>query len=360
MSADGQFVIVSRSTPRAFFCYNGWTGALRYTFSTPTTCNNQIVVISPNGKYVMLADTAYATNNGRVYIFNANDGSLKTTIEAYNPESIANNLNFVSTGMFSNDGSILAIGASSYRRKTATDPTVGTQVGAVHLYNVETNTRITSIYPPYFNYNSPENALFGNQVTISLDGTRLVTTAPYKNAANFQGQAYLFNAANGTLLQTYNPPNPITFNLYGLVQSLSFDKQKVYIGDSQQTISGTANAGCIRVCSASTGALLTTFNNPLIASGVTLFGGRILCTADGTRLITTGVIGTQRIWLSINAETGGDSKILVSHEAENTATQNYGYWSRIDQFGQRLLLTNPYLKTPYLDKGGAYVYDVNS
>lgn len=358
MSGDGQFVVISKTSPLGFFCYNGWTGALRYTFSTPTVCNSQFTVISPDGRYVMLVDTAYASGNGRVYIFNTADGTLKTTIDAYNPENISG-VGFAGRGAFSYDGSILAIASSSYKRKNINFPTTGQASGAVHLYNVETGARITSIAPPYFNYNSPENAAFGEVVSLSFDGTRLVTTAPFKDSMTFQGQAYLYDATNGTLLQTYNPPAPIAFNVYGIVQDIARDKQKIYFGDYGQTVGGTANAGCIRVCSATTGALLNTFNNPLIGSGVLDFGGFVQTVADGTTLITTARIGTTRIWLSVNAETGGNPQILTSPEMENLSTSNYGYVAKADLFGRRLLLTNPFLRAPYLDQGGAYVYDIS-
>lgn len=361
MSADGQFVIVSKGSPITFTCYNGWTGQFLYTITPPTTCNESIVAISPNGLYVMLADTTYSNQNGRVYIFNAKDGSLKRTIDAYNPENLTG-VNFVSTGAFSYDGSILAIGASGYKRKTAASPTTGEAIGAVHIYNVETGIRITSIAPPYFNYNNNEIGLFGAQVSLSFDGTRLLTTAPFKTVSSLTaaGQGYLHNATNGTHLHTYTSPNPISYGFFGLIQSISADKQKVYFGDYTQTVSGTANAGIIRVCSASTGALLSNFNNPLIGSGVTLFGGFVQTVADGTKLITTATIGSQRIWLSVNAETGGNPLILTSQELENTGTLNYGYYAKADLFGQRLMLTNPLLKAPYQDRGGVYVYDIRS
>lgn len=359
MSGDGQFVIASRQTPRNFFCYNGWTGATRYTFTTPTTCDYDLAGVSPNGKYAALADSTYDGGNGRVYIFNLNDGSLKRTIEAYNPENLADvNFAFSANFSFSYDGSILAIGAPSYRKKTASQPTAGEDVGAVHLYNVETGTRLTTIYPPYFNYNGSDNAgFFGLIVTLSYDGTRLVTTNPFKGAS-FDGQAYLYDATTFSLLQTYNPPNPIGVNVYGFVQNISADKNKIYFGDAQQTVSGTANAGVIRVCSATTGALLQTFNNPLVGSGVTLFGSFVQPTADGTKLITTGIIGTQRIWLSVDAETGLNPRFLVIQEQENIGSQQYGFIAKADLFGTRLLLTNPFLKTPYLDQGGVYVYNI--
>ncbi len=86
------------------------------------------------------------------------------------------------------------------------------------------NITITSSSSPLAtilnSYPAVAGGIFGNSV--ATDGNNLLVGAPYNTSGGFTGggQAFLFNTS-GSLLQTFNNPNPVTYGNFGASVAIS-------------------------------------------------------------------------------------------------------------------------------------------
>ena len=108
--------------------------------------------------------------------------------------------------------------------------------------------------------NPVSNGEFGYSVALSND--TVVVGAPYETVSGMSGagEVYLFNSATGALVQTLTDPNPQIQGHFGI--SVSISGNTVVAGASDVSVSGNSDDGQAYVFDAATGSLIATLNSP--------------------------------------------------------------------------------------------------
>ena len=184
------------------------------------------------------------------------------------------------------------------------DDTGADGAGSAHLYDATTGALLQT-------FNNPMPAVndhFG--FSVSLSGDKVLISAPHDDTGALNaGSAYLYDATTGALLQTFNNPTPAVDDHFGSYFSMSDDK--IVIGAPSHD-TGATNAGSAYLYDAITGALLHTFNSPTPISGgafgssVSISGDNVLISAPNGEAITAPTGSTYRIGSAylFNATTG--------------------------------------------------------
>ena len=169
------------------------------------------------------------------------------------------------------------------------------------------------------------------------------------------GEAYLFNADTGQLIQTFQNPSPAVGDKFG--HSLSIDGSNVLIGEPRSEIKN--GAGEAYLFDANTGLLLQTFVNPdpdvdsrdFFGHSVSIHGSNVLIGApwDDTGARESGVA------YLFNANTG--QLIHTFLNPRPNANDQFGYSVAID--GRNVVVGA--LNDDSLAEGGAaYLFDANT
>ena len=128
--------------------------------------------------------------------------------------------------------------------------------GSVYVFDALTGSLKLTLDNP----DPTTNDFFGR--TVAIDNNLIVTGA-YNNdpgAVSNAGSVYVFDATTGALLTTIDNPDPQAEDVFGFWVDISGDY--VVSGAHQDNPSGTSNAGIAYVFNARTGALVSTLNNP--------------------------------------------------------------------------------------------------
>jgi hypothetical protein len=191
-------------------------------------------------------DDAGASDTGTAYLFSSN-GALLTTFT--NPTPTASDWFGVS---------VTAMGTGRVVIGATGDDLGATDAGAAYLFSTN-GTLLTT-------FTNPGPALsdsFG--VSVAAVGTdRVLIGADGDDAgATNAGAAYLFNT-NGALLTTFTNPTPALYDRFG-VSVAAVGTDRVLIGADYGDM-GATDAGAAYLFNTN-GALLTTFTNPMPATG---------------------------------------------------------------------------------------------
>ena len=257
VSFDGNRALIGASGADRFgivdvgqaYLFDMTTGSLLQTFDDPTpTVNGQFgwgAAIDGNNVLV----SAYQNNTdgggvGRAYLFDADSGDLLQTFTDPTPTNTDEFGHFAAL-----DGNYVLVGAP-------TDDTNGYNVGQAHLFDVGTGDLLRTFDNP-----SPgSNDRFGHSVWV--DGENILIGAWSDDTLGTDvGQAYLFDALTGDLLQTYNDPTPTTADQFS--RELAIEGDHVLIGAKNDDTFGE-NVGQVHLFDRLTGELLQTFNDPTI------------------------------------------------------------------------------------------------
>ena len=231
----------------AAYLFSATTGALLQTFNdpTPTEYNRYGASVSVSGDYVLIGAPDDSTNGsliGQAHLFSATTGLLLQTFDDPTPTGS----DFFGTSV-SVSGDNVLIGAPH-------DATNGPFVGQAHLFSATTGALLQT-----FNDPAPTDADgFGRSLSVSGDNVLIGAWVDDTNGIDV-GQAHLFSATTGALLQTFNDPTPTDRGWFGLSVSVSGDN--VLIGANGDDTIGPF-VGQAHLFSATTGALLQTFNDP--------------------------------------------------------------------------------------------------
>ena len=133
---------------------------------------------------------------------------------------------------------------------------------------------------------------FGGSVALDGDNVLVGALRDDTNGLNV-GQAHLFSASTGALLRTFNDPTVTTGDRFG--NFVALDGDNVLLSAAQDDTNGL-NVGQAHLFSASTGALLQTFDDPtvttsdLFSASIALDGGNVLIGAlnDDTNGVNVG------------------------------------------------------------------------
>jgi WD40 repeat protein len=112
---------------------------------------------------------------------------------------------------------------------------------------------------------APQSTVFGRGFgySVSASGTTVVVGAPGEtaNALSEAGNAYVFDATNGSLITTLTSPNALSDGHFGA--SVSISGSTVVVGARDETaIAGRPRSGNAYIFDGSTGSLITTLTNP--------------------------------------------------------------------------------------------------
>jgi hypothetical protein len=229
------------------YLYSASTGALLQTFNNPTPGDDDYFgnSVSVSGDNVVIgarADNTGATQAGQAYLYSANTGALLQTFN--NP----------APGFFDHFGNSVSVSGDNVVIGAELDNTGTISAGQAYLFRASTGALLQT-------FNNPTPVVgdfFGNSVSVSGDNV-VIGAELDDTGASSAGQAYLFRASTGALLQTFNNPAPEAGDQFG--NSVSVSGDNVVIGAAKDN-TGASNAGQVYLFSASTGALLQTFNNP--------------------------------------------------------------------------------------------------
>lgn len=129
------------------------------------------------------------------------------------------------------------------------------QAGNVYVLDLTTDAIQTLVSP-----NAQTGGEFGQSVAIS--GSTVVVGAPAESSAGQAdaGNAYVFSTTTGDLLATLSSPSPSAGGYFG--DSVAISGSTVVVGAPGETSAGKSSAGNAYVFSASTGTLLQTLVSP--------------------------------------------------------------------------------------------------
>jgi VCBS repeat-containing protein len=270
VALDGDRVLVgdpfndtSFRNPGQAHLFDAATGELLQTFEGESSGILGISVALDGDSALIGAarDDTQGSNVGRAYLFDVTNGAL---LQTFDDPTVTDRDNFGASVAL--DGDRVLIGANN-------DDTQGTRVGQAHLFDAS-GTLLQTFDDP--------TATTGDRFgwSVALDGDRVLIGA---NSDDTQGpnvgQAHLFDAATGELLQTFDDPTPTSQDLFGW--SVALEGDRVLIGAARDDTQNSG-VGQAHLFDATTGNLLQTFDDPMVTNGdrfggsVALDGGRVL------------------------------------------------------------------------------------
>ncbi|HEY6565793.1 MAG TPA: hypothetical protein VIY86_14990, partial [Pirellulaceae bacterium] len=198
------------------YLYSPSTGAPQHTISNPapSSLDYSGYSVAASGDWLAVGaiqNDSGGIDSGVVDVYNMRTGVLIRTIQNPTPAAY-DNFGF-SVAM---SGNLLAVGA--YR-----DDALGTDSGAVHVFNAVTGAFIRTIANP-----APASFdSFGSSVAIS--GDMVVVGAPRDDTgASDAGSAYVFDGPSGILLASIPNPTPGSSDFFGT--SVAFAGDLVVVG----------------------------------------------------------------------------------------------------------------------------------
>lgn len=160
------------------------------------------------------------------------------------------------------------------------DDAGATNAGTAYVFDATTGALISTLNNP----NPVAEDQFG--FSVALSGTTAIVGAPNANPGGFNdaGIAYVFNATTGALISTLNNPNPAADDLFGF--SVALSGTTAVVGAPQDNPGGINDAGAAYVFDTTTGTLGATFNDPAPTAG--LKWGWNVGAADDTAVVSGG------------------------------------------------------------------------
>ncbi|ACK72151.1 Integrin alpha beta-propellor repeat protein [Gloeothece citriformis PCC 7424] len=293
----------------AAYLYDGETGQLRQTFTpqgddifrfgySVAVGGNNVVIGAPGDLGTRL--TEY------VYLYDGVTGQLLENFSYSTSNSFINTAEFGEAVDIS-DNQIVA-GAPLDRSE-----------GAAYLLDVD-GTVIRDLFEPPGNPPFDSFPYFGESVAIS--GNNVIVGAP--NTGTIEGEAYLFNAATGQVLQNFVNPYPQNFARFG--DSVAISGNNVLIGAPEQSSGEIINfagmaleisGGAAYLFNGQTGQLIQGFANPNTNRGndfgfsVAIDGNNVLIGAVNGAYLYDGPTG-QLLQTFTPSSTGASHSVAIS------------------------------------------------
>src|SRR6058998_2576361 len=187
----------------AAYLFDARTGALVQTLANPTPADYDLFgnAVAAAGAIAVVGapfDDTTKPNAGSAYVFDAATGALLHTLQAPHPREG----DLFGSAVAASDTMIL-VGAPF-------DDTVAANAGAAHLFDASTGALLHTFLNPLAN----PDGRFGSAVAIA--GGAVLIGAPFDDTgAEDAGIAYLFDAASGALLDTFENPAPAPGDQFG-------------------------------------------------------------------------------------------------------------------------------------------------
>lgn len=231
------------------YVYDTTTGNLITTLINPSASNSDQFgwATDISGDKVVVGarlDDATGANAGAAYVFDAVTGSLLNTL--INPLTSSSDHFGFDVAI---DGNLIAV-------SSRLENTGASNAGAVYVYDATTGGLVSSIFNP-----TPQsNDHFGWSVDIDNGNVLVGSALDSAGGVSNTGQAFLFDALSGNLLQTFDNPDPIADDNFG--RSVDLSGGLAVIGARGQNVAGQNDAGAGYVFDVLTGDMLQTLNNP--------------------------------------------------------------------------------------------------
>jgi hypothetical protein len=232
--------------------FDATTGNVLHTLDDPTVTTSDFFgnSVAIDGNNVLVGAHGDDTNGvgnaniGQAHLFDATTGNLVRTFD--DPTiTVGDNFGF-SVAIDGNNALIGAFGDNSN----------GSTVGQAYLFDIITGNLLRTFDDP--------TVTSGDQfgVSVAIDGGNVLIGALRDDSGGVNvGQAHLFDAATGNLLRTFDDPTPTSQDHFGHAVAISGDR--VLIGAPLDD-TNSEDAGQAHLFDAVTGALLQTFNDPVV------------------------------------------------------------------------------------------------
>ena len=257
------------------YIYNIETGALLHTLDNPnpygTEINDRVTGNDRFGFSVAISDTyaivgayqedeAGGNSSGKAYIYSLSDGSLIKTLSNRNPDASALGDLFGFSVAISDTYAIVGAWGEDW-------PYGG---GAAYIYDISSLSSDGSVPGPTIiqNASTDSNAYFG--WAVALSDNYVIVSAP--NAFSSTGQAFVFNLSDGSLLYTFDNPNPDgagsndkfggTASPYHSPTMLAISDNYAIVGAPHEDDASGDKSGKAYVFDLSDGSLAYTLDNP--------------------------------------------------------------------------------------------------
>ena len=227
--------------------------------------------------------------------------------------------------------------------------------GQAYLYDADTGALVQTFANP-----TPEaNDYFGRSVAVSGDRA-LIGAWGDDSAGSDSGAAYLFDTVTGSLLQSFTVPSADGGEAFGYSVALDGDRALIGAwGDDTGAPAGTEASGAAYLFDTVSGSLLQSFANPepghrdLFGNAVALEGGYALI---GAYLDDTDAGNAGRAYL-YDAETGALVQTFANPTPETL--DSFGISVALDSSagGVQALIGAHRDDTAATDAGAAYLYD---
>jgi hypothetical protein len=343
VGACGEDVGSSEDQGRAYV-FSGADGSLLLTLDTPNpqaqSCFCAVAVgdVNGDGKGDIAVgaggeDVGGKTNQGRAYVFSGADGSLLLTLDTPNPQANAYFGWPIAVGEVNGDGKgDIAVGVP--------EEIVGgkTNQGRAYVFSGADGSLLLTLDTP----NPQAWARFGFAVAVGEvngDGKPdIVVGADGETVGDndWQGQAYVFSGADGSLLRTLSSPNPQSWAEFGVVVAVGDvngdGKTDVAVGAVGEDVGEVADAGRAYVFSGADGSLLLTLDTPnpqhSASFGASLAAGDV--NGDGRADIAVGAfqedVGSNSLQGRAYVFSGADGSLLLTLDTPNP--HPYGWFGR--------------------------------
>lgn len=278
---------------------------------------------------------------GQAYLFRAGSGTL---LQTFDDPTVTDHDQFGRSVALDNNR--VLVGAPG-------DDTIERGAGQAYLFDAGTGKLLRTFNDPTVT----DGDQFGRSVVLA--GDRVLIGAPGDDTkSDNSGQAYLFDANSGTLLQIFNNPSE-TGREFGT--SVALDGSRVLIGAPANRHDGQ-RAGQAYLFDASTGKLLRTFNDPTITDAgherfgfsVALEGDRVLI---GTQLDRGNGPAGGKAYL-FNANTGALIQTFNDPVAKRTSPEGLGLSVALNN--RRALIGAQFGDTNTPAVGQARLFDTNT
>ena len=261
-----------------------------------------------NGKIVVgtrMRDVSGVSNSGRAHIFDAESGRPLVTL--VNPDNTAGDQFGHGADI---DGNLAVVGAPVN--------TVGgvAQAGSAYVYNATTGALIATLDNP-----APGN-MDWTGYDVAISGTIAVAGTP-RNGAGDHGSVHIYDASTGAFLRGWNAPDQADGDWFGV--AVDIDGDLIVVGAHQKESGAITDAGRAYVFSAADGSLVATLNNP--APGANDNFGRAVAIHGTVAIVgapndTSGGVATAGAAYVFNAQTGALLTTLENPDPE--ASDNFG------------------------------------
>ena len=335
----GDDVLVGSASGSAAYLFDGGTGALARTFQKESPDPGDLFgfSVAAAGQNVLIAATLDDTggdNAGAVYLFDVETGEiLQTFLNPTPQENDEFGLAVASIG-----GSVL-IGAPG-------DDTGAQDAGAAYLFDATTGNLLQIFQKAV----PAEGDRFGSAVAIS-DNAVLIGAPNDDAGATDGGAAYLFDAATGGPLLTFQRAVPDSADLFG--SAVLFTGSTVAVG-APFADAGASDAGAVDLFDPAAGSLLQTLRKPIPAAS-DLFGTSLGSAGAnvivGVPLDDTGAADAGALYI-FEAATG-DLKRRISNPA-SAADDHFGL--ALDASDTRIVTGAPGSDAGAVDAGTAYLF----